>query len=117
MIELCILLQVFGVHTFHSTRSSYRHEDGCLYLTIVVMVRARLLVGMFELNLLRTKVPTAGISLHMYTAELIFEHFPELTPNRRSNSSALGPLWEWNAKITVISRKDMSPLPKARLTV
>jgi 16S rRNA (guanine527-N7)-methyltransferase len=45
---------------------------------------------------------------HMYTAELIFEHFPELTPKQKEQFERLGPLYEeWNAKINVISRKDM----------
>ena len=44
----------------------------------------------------------------MYTAELIFEHFPELTPKQKEQFERLGPLYEeWNAKINVISRKDM----------
>ena len=45
---------------------------------------------------------------HMYTAELIFEHFPELTQKQKEQFERLGPLYEeWNAKINVISRKDM----------
>lgn len=44
----------------------------------------------------------------MSTANLIFSHFPELTENQRQQFEALGPLYEeWNAKINVISRKDM----------
>ena len=44
----------------------------------------------------------------MYTAELIFSHFPDLTEKQREQIERLKPLYEdWNAKINVISRKDM----------
>lgn len=41
-------------------------------------------------------------------ASVIFKYFPGLTAEQREQFSALGPLYaEWNAKINVISRKDM----------
>jgi 16S rRNA (guanine527-N7)-methyltransferase len=41
-------------------------------------------------------------------ASLVITHFPELTPHQRDQIIALKPLYEdWNAKINVISRKDM----------
>ncbi|MAZ97072.1 MAG: 16S rRNA (guanine(527)-N(7))-methyltransferase RsmG [Flavobacteriales bacterium] len=44
----------------------------------------------------------------MYTTELIFSHFPDLTDIQRKQLEQLKPLYEdWNAKINVISRKDM----------
>jgi 16S rRNA (guanine527-N7)-methyltransferase len=43
--------------------------------------------------------------------ELIFSHFPALDENQRRQFAALGPLYEeWNAKINVISRRDISSL-------
>jgi len=45
------------------------------------------------------------------TAELIFRHFPELTDHQRQQLSALDGLYrDWNAKINVISRKDIDNL-------
>ena len=44
----------------------------------------------------------------MQTVELIYSHFPDLTARQREQFSALFDLYtEWNAKINVISRKDM----------
>lgn len=44
----------------------------------------------------------------MYSVELIFEHFPNLTEKQRDQFRQLQPLYEeWNSKINVISRKDM----------
>ena len=44
----------------------------------------------------------------MQTVELIYSHFPDLTERQREQFSALFKLYtEWNAKINVISRKDM----------
>ncbi len=44
----------------------------------------------------------------MQTVELIYSHFPDLTERQREQFSALYDLYtEWNAKINVISRKDM----------
>ena len=64
----------------------------------------------------KTKVLTAGHIFYMYTAELIFEHFPELTPKQKEQFEQLGPLYEeWNAKINVILARTWSPLTKARL--
>ena len=41
--------------------------------------------------------------------ELILKYFPELTERQREQFAALLPLYEdWNAKINVISRKDMA---------
>lgn len=43
--------------------------------------------------------------------ELIKKYFPELTPQQISQYEALQPLYEdWNAKINVISRKDIDSL-------
>lgn len=45
------------------------------------------------------------------TADLIFEHFPELSDKQKAQFSALDALYrEWNAKINVISRKDIDNL-------
>ncbi|MEL7159500.1 MAG: 16S rRNA (guanine(527)-N(7))-methyltransferase RsmG, partial [Bacteroidota bacterium] len=45
------------------------------------------------------------------TAELIFRHFPELDDDQRAKFSALDGLYrDWNAKINVISRKDINNL-------
>ncbi|MEO0733627.1 MAG: 16S rRNA (guanine(527)-N(7))-methyltransferase RsmG [Bacteroidota bacterium] len=45
------------------------------------------------------------------TAELIFRHFPELTDEQRVQFAALDGLYrDWNAKINVISRKDIDNL-------
>ena len=44
----------------------------------------------------------------MYSVELIFKHFPNLTEKQRDQFRQLQPLYEeWNSKINVISRKDM----------
>ena len=44
----------------------------------------------------------------MQTVELIYSHFPDLTERQRDQFAALHDLYtEWNAKINVISRKDM----------
>jgi len=44
----------------------------------------------------------------MQTVELIYSHFPDLTERQREQFAALQDLYtEWNAKINVISRKDM----------
>ena len=44
----------------------------------------------------------------MQTVELIYSHFPYLTERQRDQFAALFDLYsEWNAKINVISRKDM----------
>jgi 16S rRNA (guanine527-N7)-methyltransferase len=44
----------------------------------------------------------------MQTVELIYSHFPDLTDRQRDQFAALHDLYtEWNAKINVISRKDM----------
>ena len=44
----------------------------------------------------------------MQTVELIYSHFPDLTERQRDQFAALFDLYsEWNAKINVISRKDM----------
>lgn len=44
----------------------------------------------------------------MEGVELIFNHFPELTSEQRDQFSKLAELYaDWNAKINVISRKDM----------
>ena len=45
------------------------------------------------------------------TAQLIFDHFPDLTDLQRHQFEALDALYrEWNAKINVISRKDIDNL-------
>lgn len=45
------------------------------------------------------------------TADLIFEHFPKLTDKQKEQFSALDALYrDWNAKINVISRKDIDNL-------
>ena len=44
----------------------------------------------------------------MQTVELIYGHFPELTQKQQDQFAALFDLYkEWNAKINVISRKDL----------
>jgi 16S rRNA (guanine527-N7)-methyltransferase len=44
----------------------------------------------------------------MQTVELIYSHFPDLTERQRDQFAALHDLYtEWNAKINVISLKDM----------
>lgn len=44
----------------------------------------------------------------MQKVELIYSHFPDLTERQRDQFAALQDLYtEWNAKINVISRKDM----------
>ena len=44
-------------------------------------------------------------------ADLLLEHFPELTARQIEQFNQLGPLYrEWNAKINVISRKDIDNL-------
>ena len=43
--------------------------------------------------------------------EIVFKYFPELDARQRERMAALGQLYaEWNAKINVISRKDMDSL-------
>lgn len=45
------------------------------------------------------------------TAELIYQYFPELTDHQRRQFAALDELYrDWNAKINVISRKDIDNL-------
>lgn len=47
----------------------------------------------------------------MQNAELIFSYFPELTDRKKEQFSNLLPLYrEWNAKINVVSRKDVDNL-------
>lgn len=47
----------------------------------------------------------------LYTAELIYNIFPSLTPLQKEQMNALYPLYEeWNSKINVISRKDIEQL-------
>lgn len=44
-------------------------------------------------------------------AQVVFDHFPDLTPTQQSQFEQLGDLYkEWNAKINVISRKDIEAL-------
>lgn len=44
-------------------------------------------------------------------SEIITQYFPELTPRQREQFEALGTLYEeWNARINVVSRKDMEHL-------
>jgi 16S rRNA (guanine527-N7)-methyltransferase len=48
--------------------------------------------------------------------ELIQKYFPGLSPQQRSRFEALGPLYEeWNARINVISRKDIGSLEQRHL--
>ena len=43
--------------------------------------------------------------------EIVFKYFPELDARQRKQIAALGQLYaEWNARINVISRKDMDSL-------
>lgn len=45
------------------------------------------------------------------TADIIFEHFPNLTDKQKEQFTALDALYrDWNAKINVISRKDIDNL-------
>ena len=45
------------------------------------------------------------------TASILSEFFPQLTPHQREQFEALGPLYrDWNAKINVISRRDIDNL-------
>lgn len=45
------------------------------------------------------------------TADIIFQHFPELTERQREQFEALDALYrDWNSKINVISRKDIDNL-------
>lgn len=45
------------------------------------------------------------------SAQIIFDHFPDLTPTQRQQFEALEALYkDWNAKINVISRKDIDQL-------
>ena len=45
------------------------------------------------------------------TVQTVFDHFPELTPEQRERFAALDALYrDWNAKINVISRKDIDNL-------
>lgn len=47
----------------------------------------------------------------MQNVDLIFSYFPELTPFQKEQFARLLPLYqEWNAKINVISRKDIDNL-------
>ena len=47
----------------------------------------------------------------MYTSQLIFDNFPNLTDRQKGQFTALYELYaEWNAKINVISRKDFDTL-------
>ncbi len=47
----------------------------------------------------------------MYTSELIFKYFENLSEQQRAQFTALYDLYgEWNAKINVVSRKDFSSL-------
>lgn len=47
----------------------------------------------------------------METADIIFRYFPDLTEAQQAQIRQLGPLYEdWNAKINVISRKDIGNL-------
>ena len=47
----------------------------------------------------------------MYTSQLIFDNFPNLTDRQKGQFTALYDLYaEWNAKINVISRKDFDTL-------
>jgi 16S rRNA (guanine527-N7)-methyltransferase len=47
----------------------------------------------------------------MYTSQLIFDNFPNLTDRQKGQFTALYDLYaEWNAKINVISRKDFESL-------
>ena len=51
------------------------------------------------------------MSANIPTAQLIFDHFPDLTDEQRRQFEALDALYrEWNAKINVISRKDIDNL-------
>ena len=44
-------------------------------------------------------------------SEIITQYFPDLTPRQREQFEALGALYEeWNARINVVSRKDMEHL-------
>lgn len=44
-------------------------------------------------------------------AQIVFDHFPDLTPRQREQFEQLDALYrEWNAKINVISRKDIDNL-------
>ncbi|HVS95658.1 MAG TPA: hypothetical protein VHE54_04200, partial [Puia sp.] len=43
--------------------------------------------------------------------EIVLQYFAEFTPRQLDQLSALGPLYrEWNAKINVISRRDIDSL-------
>ncbi|MBR1733477.1 MAG: class I SAM-dependent methyltransferase, partial [Alloprevotella sp.] len=47
----------------------------------------------------------------MQPADIIFKYFPELTERQREQFRALEALYQdWNAKINVISRKDIGNL-------
>ncbi len=47
----------------------------------------------------------------MQSAELIFSYFPDLTDRQKEQFAQLRPLYEeWNAKINVVSRKDIDNL-------
>ena len=44
-------------------------------------------------------------------SDLIIKYFPDITPRQREQFELLGPLYEeWNARINVVSRKDMEHL-------
>ena len=50
-------------------------------------------------------------SIQMSGIQLISKYFPELTATQRDRFKALGPLYtEWNARVNLISRKDMEHL-------
>ena len=47
----------------------------------------------------------------MLNADLIFDHFPELSPIQREQIGMLGSVYaDWNLKINVVSRKDIDEL-------
>lgn len=56
-----------------------------------------------ELSLLR--------SVFSMNLQIVFDYFPQLTGKQREQFAQLGPLYtDWNAKINVISRKDLDQL-------
>ena len=51
------------------------------------------------------------LQISMKNMDIILKYFPTLSESQRSQLSALYPLYsEWNAKINVISRKDIENL-------
>jgi 16S rRNA (guanine527-N7)-methyltransferase len=47
----------------------------------------------------------------LQNASIIYKHFPDLTDHQKIQFEKLEPLYrEWNAKINVISRKDIDNL-------